>query len=217
MHRTHNSSFSQFTAEEGCLLTQDEFKHIYHMYYNYISAVCIKLCIDGGQNAEDIVHDTFMLLLERIDTFQYTSDHDVKCWLVKTARHKILQNQRAAAVKSKFIALDISDLSEEEQLEAVDQTELLDHIIENAVSEHFDETVQSVLDQLSDKERFLLLLLRREDNYQNIAAKLDTTPGAVSVRVLRLKKKVFELIQNSAAFLSAFWLFAKIFHDIRLP
>lgn len=198
-------------------MTQDEFKHIYHMYYNYISAVCIRLCMDGGQNAEDIVHDTFLLLLERLDTFQYTSDQGVKSWLVKTARHKILQSKRKAAAKSKLIARDISDLSDEEQAEAADQTELLDRIIESTVSEHFDETVQNVLDQLSDKERFLLLLLRREDNYRNIAEKLDTTPGAVAVRVLRLKKKVFELIQNSAALLPAFWLFAIIFHDIRLP
>ena len=146
-----------------------EFEALYRRHFSTVWNVCISLLHDPA-DTEDMVHDTFLRLLESGKAFE--SEAHEKAWLIVTARN-VCRNELKRSRRR--------DLPETER---ADPTPLL------------DETLLAVR-RLPEKYRLPLYLFYYEDMpTREIAAALHISQNAVTTRLTRAREALRRAYQE---------------------
>ena len=165
------------TLEEAC-----------HNYYNIIHLHCLKELYYNEEAAKDATQETFAAFCQCWDKL----DHENYApWLWKTANNYV-NKEKARYTKNKIIVREPEDIYPDPSTEPDMTEQILCQKIEERIDQYHDE----VTGQLTERERMLLDCLKRKMKYADIAREIGSTPAAVSMAVVRLNRKVKEIVRK---------------------
>jgi RNA polymerase sigma factor (sigma-70 family) len=124
--------------------------------------------------SEDMVQNIFLRMLKYPDSFMGFGEF--KTWMYHIARNTVYDHFRK--VKRTPVHSDVKNYEEK-----IESGQAADSGLEK---EHELKTLESAMEKLSDENRELLILCRfQELKYNEVARILNTTEGAIKVRVHR--------------------------------
>ena len=187
-------------------MTDKELGQIYNEAYKAVYWTAFSL-LKNEADAEDIVQDTFVALIESYDSIKDKSK--VTSWLKKTAANKCLD-------RIKLAKTDTMDEEFFDNVEAVPEDFLPDSIVE---SEDARKIVMNIINNsLSDDIRRTLILFYFDDmSIKEIAGALGVPEGTVSRRLNfarnKIKKEVekYEKDNNTKLYAMAIPFLSKLF------
>ena len=166
-------------------MTDKELEQIYNEAYKAVYWTAMSL-LKNEADAEDIVQDTFVTLIESYDSIKDKSK--VTSWLKKTAANKCLD-------RIKLTKTDNMDDEFFESFEAVPEDFLPDSIVEN---EDARKIVMDIINNsLSDDIRRTLILFYFDDmSIKEIAVALGVPEGTVSRRLNFARNKIKKEVEK---------------------
>lgn len=166
-------------------MTDKELEQIYNEAYKAVYWTAMSL-LKNEADAEDIVQDTFVTLIESYDSIKDKSK--VTSWLKKTAANKCLD-------RIKLMKTDNMDDEFFESVEAVPEDFLPDSIVE---SENARKIVMDIINNsLSDDIRRTLILFYFDDmSIKEIAVALGVPEGTVSRRLNFARNKIKKEVEK---------------------
>ncbi|MBR6476678.1 MAG: sigma-70 family RNA polymerase sigma factor [Lachnospiraceae bacterium] len=166
-------------------MTDKELEQIYNEAYKAVYWTAMSL-LKNEADAEDIVQDTFVTLIESYDSIKDKSK--VTSWLKKTAANKCLD-------RIKLTKTDNMDDEFFESVEAVPEDFLPDSIVEN---EDARKIVMDIINNsLSDDIRRTLILFYFDDmSIKEIAVALGVPEGTVSRRLNFARNKIKKEVEK---------------------
>jgi RNA polymerase sigma factor (sigma-70 family) len=167
-----------FVPEETGMPPDDSFETLYREYGVVLRVIAIRRYGIPPDDAEAIVHDTFVGYLQR-----HTYIRDVKGWLLGATRHKCVDYWRAREREAPLLP---------EHDETVDQRPEAAH--ERLMREL---TVSAVLARLGLKCRETLRRFFFEGEHQDaLADRLSTTPGYIDQLISTCRRRAMELFRS---------------------
>lgn len=174
---------SMIDTEEG----KDKFEQIY-LKYRYTMLYVAKSIVKDDQLAEDIVHESFLKIIERLDNIDDIFCSKTKSFFVTIVRHKsidaIRKNKRENYIPLEDIEYSLKD----------------DDLIplEEIISQDGYKKLGEYIGCLDEKYR-AVLELKYIQGYSDkeIAKILDITPKNVNVRTFRARKMLIKMIEES--------------------
>lgn len=162
---------------------EEHFKRIYDEVFPIVARVVYRVCNDQ-EVTEELCHDAFIKLYERIDQFPDTDQ--AKYWLIRVAKNHALNHvkrkQRERRAYEKVLAMPVLKLPTGE---------------DNVIRAESTALVQAALEKLPEKLRVILIMKEYgELNYRDIAKSLGITEANVKVRVFRARQKLGQILQN---------------------
>ena len=166
-------------------MTDKELEQIYNEAYKAVYWTAMAL-LKNEADAEDIVQDTFVSLIESYDSIEDKSK--VTAWLKKTAANKCLN--RLTRTKTDNVEDEFFD-----SVEAVPEDFLPDSIIE---SEDTRKIIMDIIGNVlsEDVRRTLILFYFDEMSTKEIAAALGIPQGTVLWRLNFAKKKIKKEVEK---------------------
>lgn len=170
-------------TEEG----KNKFEQIY-LKYRYTLLYVAKSIVKDHQLAEDIVHETFLKIIEKLDNVDDIFCSKTKSFFVTIVKHKSIDALRKIKREEtiplggiEYSLRDDTPIPLDEIISRDGYRRLLEYI------GHLDEKYRAVLElkyihEYSDKE---------------IANILDITPKNVNVRTFRARKMLIKMIEES--------------------
>lgn len=160
---------------------EEHFKQIYDEVFPIVARVVFRVCNDQDV-AEELCHDAFIKLYERID--QFPDKDQAKYWLIRVAKNHALNHikrkQRERRAYEKVLALP------EQHLPGGEET---------LIRSESAEQVQAALAKLPENLRVILVMKEYGDmNYRDIAKTLGISEANVKVRVFRARQKLAGLL-----------------------
>ena len=165
------------TLEEAC-----------HTCYGRIYHYCLKELFYNEEAAKDATQEAFAAFCRN---WQKLDHDDFEAWLRKTAYNYILK-AKAEHTKRK----NIVSSSEDDYPDPSTEADIHEQIIRRKIEERIDQYRSEIYAELSEKERKLADCIRKKMKYTEIAQELGSTPGAVSMAVVRLNRKVRSIVQK---------------------
>ena len=166
-------------------MTDQELERIYNEAYRAVYWTAMSL-LKSEEEAEDIVQDTFITLIESYDTLKDKSK--VTAWLKRIAANKCLNRltrTKTVAVEDEFF----------EEVEAVPEDFLPDSIAESAdMRRIIMDIIEKSLSE--DIRRTLILFYFDEMSTREIAEALGIPEGTVSRRIHSAKKKIKKEVEK---------------------
>jgi RNA polymerase sigma-70 factor (ECF subfamily) len=160
---------------------QLKFEAIYEQFREPLKAFIAKR-ISNEANAEDMVHDVFMKIHDRIDTLK--EPDKLPAWIYQIARNSIIDSYR-----KNLQMVHSDDLLEMEQHESIDKPEDLSRV------------VQAMVEKLASQDKEALLLSDFQGIKQTeIAERLGISVSGAKSRVQRARKKLKELLLECCHF-----------------
>ena len=160
---------------------EEHFRRIYDEVFPIVMRVVWRVTNDQ-EVAEELSHDAFIKLYERIDHFPDADQ--AKYWLIRVAKNHALNH-----VKRK-----VRERRAYERVLAQPVTPIASGA-DNLVREETSAEVRAALDKLPEKLRVILIMKEyTEMNYKEIAKALDITEANVKVRVFRARQKLGEIL-----------------------
>ncbi len=148
-------------------------KPLYHYIY------CIVNCT---QDAEDIVQDTFLMALSKIN--QYKSDTKFSAWMYRIARN-ISYNY--IKKRKRILLFDCSDIT------TMIEDRNPSFVIENDLQQRMKEVFQRMTFQ---EKHILVLRIYEEKSYEEIAYIMKISQSACRKKYERARKRFVTLYQN---------------------
>ena len=166
-------------------MTDKELEQIYNEAYKAVYWTAMAL-LKNEADAEDIVQDTFVSLIESYDSIEDKSK--VTAWLKKTAANKCLN--RLTRTKTDNVEDEFFD-----SVEAVPEDFLPDSIVE---SEDTRKIIMDIINNVlsEDIRRTLILFYFDEMSTKEIAAALGIPQGTVLWRLNFAKKKIKKEVEK---------------------
>lgn len=166
-------------------MTDKELEKIYSEAYRAVYWTAFAL-LKNEADAEDVVQDTFVALIESYDTIEDKTK--VVPWLKKTAANRCLNRltrTKTDSVEDEFF----------EDVEAVPEDFLPDTIVE---SEQMRKIVMDIIDKSlsEDIKRTLILFYFDEMSTREVAEALNVPQGTVSRRINFAKNKIKKEVEN---------------------
>ena len=127
--------------------------------------------------AQDLAQEAFARGLDE-------KPENPRAWIFRVALNLAKDEARTAVRRKKHLVL-IKGEAEATQEHTPDVAERYEH------QERVD-AVRDALDQLSDRDRDVLLLWNAGMNYQEIAAETELSPGAVGTTLARARRRLVE-------------------------
>ena len=159
-----------------------------HRYYNVIYRHCLKELYYNEEAAKDATQETFAAFCRCWDKL----DHDkYEPWLWKTADNYI-NKEKARYTKNKIMLSEPDDIYPDPSTEP----DMVEQILSKKIEERIDQYHDEVIRQLTEKDLKLLDFLKRKMKYADIAREIGSTPAAVSMAVVRLNRKVKEIVRK---------------------
>lgn len=161
----------------------DKLGLLFERYNRPLYRFFYRMCKDG-QVSEDLVQSVFERLLKYRES--YSGNGQFSTWLFSVARNAHIDHYRKEQRNGDSIEIN------EERLEvdsddpvAVHNKEAKQHLLELA------------LDRLDEDKREIVILSRFEGlKYKEIAEILDTTEGAIKVKMFRAMKELRDLVNH---------------------
>ena len=161
------------------------FLELYDEYYPKLYAYVL-LRVRHRQQAEDIVQQTFLKALDKLDSFKPRHGATFGSWLFQIAKNELVDRVRHDQ-KITFCDTEVLDQnsSQVSTIEQLLQAELL-----TEQKEQWQKVLCS-LDKLDDDERELVTLKYLSDlPYQEIAKTMNKKPNTLAVMLKRTLEKV---------------------------
>lgn len=159
------------------------FKAVYDEVFPIVSRLVWRICGDQ-EIAEELCHDAFIKLYERLDAFP---DNDqAKYWMIRVTKNHALNHVKRKSRERKAYEKVLAqpqrhEPSGEDLLLAADTREL----------------VRQALNQLPERMREVLVMKEYgELNYRDIGRILGISEANVKVRVFRARQKLAEILQH---------------------
>jgi len=151
-------------------------------YSPRIYAIAFRL-MQNEEDAEDVLQETFIIMINKLDTFEGKST--LYTWLYRVATNVALGKLR----KKKNVDDSVSyDKVEFENLSTLDHAEWPDHLEEKFNTEEFRECLNKALEELPDHYRTVFILRDLEGHStRNTAKILDISEANVKVRLMRAR------------------------------
>ena len=166
-------------------MTDKELEQIYNEAYKAVYWTAMSL-LKNEADAEDIVQDTFVTLIESYDSINDKSK--VTSWLKKTAANKCLDRLKLAKT-------DNMDEEFFDSVEAVPEDFLPDSIVESEAARKV--VVDIINNSLSDDIRRTLILFYFDDmSIKEIAVALGVPEGTVSRRLNFARNKIKKEVEK---------------------
>lgn len=164
-------------------------KSIYEAYAGQLMAIAMRY-IGNREDAEDVLHDSFIKAFKSIDRFNYRGEGSLKAWLKKLTVNTALEWLRN---KNKHLTTSLDDRAS--QIEVVDQTSY------SQVQTIPREVLMKFVSELPDGYRAVFNLFCIEDySHREIAQMLGINEKSSSSQLLRAKRllstKVKEYIRS---------------------
>lgn len=135
----------------------------------------------GGQAAEDLVGETFLVAFQRRDRFD-SAFGDARPWLLGIATNLISRRRRAEAAHYRALLRSPREAPAEEQA---------DRIVARVSAAAVRPALAEALKALAARDRDVLLLIAwAELSYEQTALALDIPVGTVRSRLNRARRKV---------------------------
>ena len=157
-------------------------------YYNKVYRHCLKELYYNEKAAEDTTQETFAALCH---SWPKLDHENFEPWLWKTANNYV-NKEKARYTKNKIIVREPEDIYPDPSTEPDMTEQILCQKIEERIDQYHDE----VTGQLTEKERMLLDCLKRKMKHADIAREIGSTPAAVSMAVVRLNRKIKEIVRK---------------------
>ncbi|MCX7023472.1 MAG: RNA polymerase sigma factor [Spirochaetes bacterium] len=169
-----------FTSEEG--LSEVQIRALYDAVFPILHRIAFRIA-GTSEAAEDIVHDSFIRLVER--KIPFATPDDAKYWLIRVVKNNALnvakRKTREARAYERYFR------------EARTSTESAES---DAIRSETKKEVQGYLALLPEKLRSVLVLKEYGHlNYREIGTALGITEGNVKVRVFRAREALMELMK----------------------
>jgi len=162
------------SAEESKLIAQAQkgdknaVSKLVNKYSPRIYAIAFRL-MQNDEDAEDVLQETFIIMLNKLDTFQGKST--LYTWLYRVATNVALGKLRK---KKNISSLEFADWP--------------DHLEEKFDSEEFRECLDKAIKQLPDHYRAVFILRDLEGHStKNTASILEISEANVKVRLMRAR------------------------------
>lgn len=172
---------NNFADEELVLLfmTTRENKHftkLYQRYYHKILKRCLYYAAGNYSEAEDLTHNIFIRMLEKLGTFRHEARFST--WLMSITVNYCLDHFRAKR-KQIVTPQDLLPMAEYISNGDTDAVEFINYRLQLAIS------------RLEDMERTLLLQKYQEgQSIRLLATQYDLTESAVKMRLKRAKERL---------------------------
>lgn len=163
------------------------FSELYKQYYDMIFRICLDQLYYNVTNAEDVAEDVFITLLSKPRIEQKDT---IKGWLILTAKNKIKEFKRNMVKRE--CQEDIQEFAE--TLAAPDADNMEEMLSEKANMLNLDE---EIISSLRPTEQELLHYIREGTlTYSQIGEKMGLTEPKVTMRALRLYRKVQKMVER---------------------
>ena len=166
-----------------------EIRSLAELYQTYAGNVFGYLLHLSGDHAlaDELTGETFYRAMLSLDGFR--GDASVKTWLLRIARNLYLRQQQRAQRSASLEALQEQGMVFREK-QGGPETAVLRHEQQHAL--------QYALQQLSEQDRTLLLLVTQEEMTQReMAQLLGISVAAVKVRLFRARQRLAALLETT--------------------
>ena len=164
-------------------------QEVCNQYYNRIYRRCWFELNYNVESANEVTQQVFLLLCEKWTLVQFHPN--LEGWLWKVASNKIKKAKAGYVQRSQIMSTDA-----EEFREPAGEDDVFSRLMCELLEENLEKYTSDVLSRLSESERILLGYIREKKKYAEIAELLEITEGAVSMRVVRLYRKVRGIVQD---------------------
>ncbi len=139
-------------------------------------------------DAEDVLQDAFIAIYRNLRGFD--QKRKFSAWAYRIVRNTTISAARKNQVKQKRIVIDVGD----EMMELIKSDE---DVMSNADKEFDSAVIQSVLAELKENQREILVLYYLEEmEYAEISDVLRIAPGTVASRLSRAKRAFRKNIES---------------------
>ena len=151
-------------------------------YSSRIYAIAFRL-MKNEEDAEDVLQETFIIMLNKLDTFKGKST--LYTWLYRVATNVALGKLRK---KKKIDESGSFNKIEFENISSLELADWPDHLEEKFDAEEFQECLKKAMDELPDHYRAVFILRDLEGHStRNTAKILEITEANVKVRLMRAR------------------------------
>lgn len=165
------------------------FAYFLRHYGNQVFSLIVRL-VGNAEDAEELRQDTFLKAYRNLSLFR--GESSFQTWLMRIAYNSatdFLRKQRHME----------SLLQEEDTLPDTDEGNALEEELESLDSRRV-ELLHQAIGQLSAADQVLITQFYLDDRpLKDVAYVLNITPNAASVRLIRIKKKLYQLIKRIEA------------------
>ncbi len=161
------------------------FSYFLDSYSNAIYSLILPI-VRIKEDAEELTQDTFLKAFRKLHSFK--GDCSFSTWL-----YRIAYNTAVSATRKRKIIFPIIDDATLENVVADD----LDAIFEKDQDENLLLKLELAIDKLNTEERTLITLYYMENkSIAELAMVLDIKPDNIKVKLFRVRKKLFVLINT---------------------
>jgi len=161
------------------------FSYFAERYSRSIHSLIIRI-IPSEEDAEELTQDTFLKAFSKLDTFK--GECSFSTWLFRIA-----YNTAISATRKRRIILPAID---DAMLERVSD-ELVDTVFDDDEDEIRLQKLEAAITQLTVEEKTLITLYYTDNKpVAEIAEMLEQTTDNVKVRLFRVRKKLYVLMNN---------------------
>ncbi len=153
-----------------------------NQYSSRIYAIAFRL-MQNEEDAEDVLQETFIIMLNKLNTFEGKSS--LYTWLYRVATNVALGKLR----KKKYINDSVPfDNMEFENISSLEIADWPDHLEEKFDNEEFRKCLERAMDELPDHYRAVFILRDLEGHStRNTAKILEISEANVKVRLMRAR------------------------------
>ena len=162
----------------------EEYAYFLDTYGQPVCSLVVRM-VNSEEDAEELTQDTFMKAFEHLSSFNGKSSFST--WIYRIAYNTALSFLRKKNVEQTVI--------DDNQWNRISDTQIDDAL--NNESEEQIEKLQQALTKLTAEERALVTLFYEEEHsIQELAQILNLNEGNIKVKLHRLRKKLYVLMQK---------------------
>ncbi|MDP4202645.1 MAG: RNA polymerase sigma factor [Bacteroidota bacterium] len=166
----------------------NQFSYLLNRYSNVIYSLIARI-IPSKEDAEELTQDTFLKAFRKLDTFK--GDCSFSTWLFRIAYNTAVSATRKSKIVFPLIDEKVLDRVADEEADA---------IFEEDENEELLQKLEIALGQLNLEERALITLYYTENKpVAEIAAIMELTADNVKIKLFRIRKKLYVLINKQQA------------------
>lgn len=180
----------QMEKDESYIITRilagktEEYAYFLDTYGQPVFSLIVRM-VNSEEDAEELTQDTFMKAFEHLSSFNGKSSFST--WIYRIAYNTALSFLRKKNVEQTVI--------DDNQWNQISDTQIDDAL--NNESEEQIEKLQQALTKLTAEERALVTLFYEEEHsIQELAQILNLNEGNIKVKLHRLRKKLYVLMQK---------------------
>ncbi|MTK52208.1 sigma-70 family RNA polymerase sigma factor [Paludibacter sp.] len=165
----------------------NQFSYLLNRYSNVIYSLIARI-IPSKEDAEELTQDTFLKAFRKLDTFK--GDCSFSTWLFRIAYNTAVSATRKSKIVFPLIDETMLARVADEEADAVFEEE----------NEELLRKLEIALEKLNLEERALITLYYTEDKpVAEIAAIMELTADNVKIKLFRIRKKLYVLINKQQA------------------